>query len=384
MIESPDIPLRLALHRVPGIGPATWARLTEHCGPPEAWSSVAEGVLRPHLSDTQWQGLVKALSADPQRMPGVLQDLEWLSIPGCGVLCSDQPGYPPRLAAIHQPPPLLFVRGDMAVLHAPQLAVVGTRYPTRQALAHCHEFCVDLARRGLVITSGLALGIDAMAHLAALDAGAPTIAVLAHGLDSVYPPRHRPLADRIACHGALVAECPVGVQPRPDSFPRRNRLISGLSLGVWVVEGALQSGSMITAREAMEQGREVFALPGSIRNPLTRGGHRLIRQGAVLVEEPGDIWSELSLPAFREPSPPLAGASEPPSVRAPRRALEPGNTDHPDPALAAVLALLAAQDQSADELTGALGMAVSEVLTRLSLLQLEGRIEVEAGRYRMR
>lgn len=386
MDAAPDIPLRLALHRVPGIGPSTWARLCAHCGPPEAWASAPEGVLRALLSDVQWSALEATLGRDPHRVAGVALDLEWLSAPGRHLLFSDQADYPARLGAIHQPPPLLFVRGDKTVLQVPQLAVVGTRYPTRQALADCHDFCVDLARRGLVITSGLALGIDAMAHQAALEAGSPTIAVLAHGLDTVYPPRHRQLADRIVGCGALVSEFPVGVQPRPDAFPRRNRLISGLSLGVWVVEGALQSGSMITAREAMEQGRDVFALPGSIRNPLTRGCHRLIRQGALLVEQPEDIWSELGLLACHGQAPPLASGSGIVANRAAGTSFSASplvsSADHPDPRLACVLMYLEDDACTVDDIAGALGVSVSETLARLGLLLLEGRVGIESGRYR--
>lgn len=386
MDTAPDIPLRLALHRVPGIGPATWARLCAHCGPPEAWLSAPEDLLRSVLSDTQWRALEATLRMDPCRVGGVALDLEWLSVPGRHLLLSDQADYPSRLAAIHQPPPLLFVRGDKAVLQVPQLAVVGTRYPTRQALADCHDFCVDLSRRGLVITSGLALGIDAMAHQAALETGNPTIAVLAHGLDTVYPPRHRQLADRIADAGALVSEFPVGVQPRPDAFPRRNRLISGLSLGVWVVEGALQSGSMITAREAMEQGRDVFALPGSVRNPLTRGCHRLIRQGALLVEQPEDIWSELGLLACHAQARPMddgSGIAARGKADHSRQAAPlVSRDDHPDPRLASVLAYLEDDACCVDDLAVALGISVPETLACLGRLMIEGRVGIEAGRYR--
>lgn len=386
MDAAPDIPLRLALHRVPGIGPATWARLSEHCGPPEAWASAREGTLRPLLSEVQWTALAATLAMDTHRVAGVALDLEWLSAPGRHLLFSDQADYPSRLKAIHQPPPLLFVCGEKAVLHAPQLAVVGTRYPTRQALADCHDFCVDLARRGLVITSGLALGIDAMAHQAALEVGSPTIAVLAHGLDTVYPPRHRQLAGRIVDSGALVSEFPVGVQPRPDAFPRRNRLISGLSLGVWVVEGALQSGSMITAREAMEQGRDVFALPGSIRNPLTRGCHRLIRQGALLVEQPEDIWSELGLLACHGQALHLASGagvvSNPAMLDSAKASRNDSSANHPDPRLARLLMYLEDDACAVDDIAGALGISVPETLTDLGLLLLEGRVGIQSGRYR--
>jgi DNA processing protein len=382
MTQSLDVALRLALYRTEGIGPAAWARLTAHLGPPENWAAADTAVLRSLLTDLQWRALDRTLSGNPLSVAGVGSDMAWLATPGHHVLWVDRPGYPERLAAIHQPAPLLFVRGDPALLALPQLAVVGTRYPTRHALLDCRDFCLELARRGVVITSGLALGIDAAAHLAALDAGGRTVAVLAHGLDSVYPPRHKPLAGRILSQGALVSEFPVGVQPRPDAFPRRNRLISGLSLGVWVVEGALQSGSMITAREAVEQGREVFALPGSIRNPLTRGCHRLIRQGALLVESPDDIYAELMLlnpPGFAPSVGRAAFGDRLPSAKPGVLAGQAGVTT--EDGMAALLATLSTEYRSANEIADALHLPVGEVLGRLSLLVLEGRVHTESGRY---
>ncbi|HVT34938.1 MAG TPA: DNA-processing protein DprA, partial [Nevskiaceae bacterium] len=203
------------------------------------------------------------------------------------------PRYPATLRGIAQAPAALFYLGDADVLAQPQLAIVGARSATPQGVEDARAFAADLAGRGMVIGSGLALGIDAAAHRGALEAGGYTVAVCATGLDRVYPARHRELAHRIAASGVLISEFPPGVQAIAANFPKRNRLISGLALGVLVVEAALESGSLITARLAVEQGREVFAIPGSIHNPMARGCHALIRQGAKLVERADDILEEL-------------------------------------------------------------------------------------------
>ena len=188
---------------------------------------------------------------------------------------------------------MLHVIGDRRLLSTPQLAIVGSRNPSPMGQENARAFAKSLAGAGLVITSGMALGIDGAAHRGALEAGGKTIAVAGTGLDRVYPSRHRDLAHDIAKHGALVSEYPLGMPPRPENFPVRNRLISGLSLGTLVVEAALRSGSLITARLATEQGREVFAIPGSIHSPQAKGCHALIRQGAKLVESAQDILEEL-------------------------------------------------------------------------------------------
>lgn len=221
-------------------------------------------------------------------------DLDWLA-GGADrhLLALNDPRYPQRLREIEDAPAVLFARGDPELLSLPQLAVVGSRAATPQGRENAHAFSEALAARGLTITSGLAEGVDGAAHEGALAAGGLTIAVCATGLDQVYPARHRSLAHRIAGEGVLVSEFPLGVGPLAHHFPRRNRIISGLSLGVLVVEAAAGSGSLITARLGAEQGREVFAIPGSIHNPQARGCHRLIRQGAKLVESVDDVLEEL-------------------------------------------------------------------------------------------
>ena len=197
------------------------------------------------------------------------------------------------LRQIHTPPPALFVRDDPAVLMSPQLGIVGSRHPSVDGHRLAGDFSASLAVNGITITSGLAQGIDSYAHQGALKAQSSTIAILGNGLGSVYPACNRKLAEDILERGALVSEFPLDCRPIPSNFPRRNRIISGLSMGVLVVEAALKSGSLITARFANEQGREVFAIPGSIHNPMARGCHALIRDGAKLVEQIQDITEEL-------------------------------------------------------------------------------------------
>jgi len=204
------------------------------------------------------------------------------------------PGYPPRLREIADPPAVLFLTGTTAVLSDPQLAIVGSRNPSAGGRDNAFQFAAYLARCGLTITSGLALGIDAEAHRGALSVSMPTIGVLGTGLDIIYPSDNEQLATEIAASGAIVSEFFPGTPPRRDHFPRRNRIISGLANGVLVVEAGLRSGSLITARLAGEQGREVFAIPGSIHNPMARGCHRIIREGAKLVESVDDVLTELA------------------------------------------------------------------------------------------
>lgn len=225
--------------------------------------------------------------------PAAEHETAWLAEPNHHLITLSDPRYPRLLREIPDPPAALYVVGDPDLLSATQLGIVGSRNPTPGGSETAHAFASYLTQSGLTITSGLAMGVDAAAHRGALGAGGKTIAVAGTGLDRVYPARHRELAHEIAAQGALISEFALGTPALAHNFPRRNRIISGLSLGVLVVEAALQSGSLITARLAAEQGREVFAIPGSIHNPLARGCHALIRQGAKLVETAADILEEL-------------------------------------------------------------------------------------------
>jgi DNA processing protein len=356
----------LALQRVAGLGAVGARRLVERYGSPDA--ALAAGVpawRAAGLSEALCQGL-----AEPD-WAGVDQDLAWLEQPAAaprGVVTCRDPRYPPLLAQIAQAPLLLFTVGDTELLRLPQLAIVGARSASAQGSENAQAFATELARRGFSITSGLALGIDAAAHRGALAADGFTIAVCGNGLDRVYPSRNRELAHAIAARGLLVSEFPVGVAPLPEHFPRRNRIISGLALGTLVVEAARESGSLITARLAAEQGREVFAIPGSIHNPLARGCHSLIREGAKLVETVDDILAELApqLPAARAA---MAHGTKP-----------AGEEEAPaDPDQARVLQALGFETLALDHLVARLGLPVERVSAALLGLELAGQVAAGPG-----
>ncbi len=294
-------------------------------------------------------------------------DLKWLEAPNHTIIAADSDDFPELLQQIPGPPTHLYVIGNKDALHLPALAIVGSRNPTSGGRQNAYDFAHHLARCGFCIVSGLAQGIDTAAHEGALDAGATTVAFLGHGIDRVYPARNRELAHRIAVQGALCSEYPLGSPPRREHFPQRNRLISGLSLGTLVVEAANRSGSLISARLASEQGREVFAIPGSIHNPLSRGCHRLIKQGAKLVESADDIVSELG---------PLVGhlmqSAEIPAENA-------AATSHYDSEYEVLLSTLSYDPASADQLAEHSGLTIDQVSSMLLILELEGKIQVQAG-----
>ena len=278
----------LTLCHAPGAGTATIHRLLENFSTPANALKASNGqLLQLGLKQTAINALRNPEETDLAR------DLEWREQPNNHIITCHDPAYPVLLSQLPDPPPLLYVHGSVELLSVPQLAMVGSRNPSRSGQQTAIDFARHLASAGLVITSGLALGIDAASHQGALDVNAPTIAVMGTGLDRVYPARHRELALRIAEQGSLISEFPIGTSPQPGNFPQRNRIISGLALGTLVVEAAIRSGSLISARYALEQGREVFAIPGSIHNPLARGCHHLIRQGAKLVETAEDVIDEL-------------------------------------------------------------------------------------------
>jgi DNA processing protein len=306
--------------------------------------------------------------------PGyTVDENEWLRDDDHHVVRLGHDAYPELLAGITGPASQLFVIGDPEILHLPALAIVGSRNPTKGGAQNAFEFARHLGETGFCIVSGLAQGIDAAAHRGALAAGAPTVAILGHGIDRVYPASNRELARDIARHGALVSEFPLGTAPNRALFPQRNRLISGLSLGTLVVEAARRSGSLITARLAAEQGREVFAIPGSIHNPLSRGCHQLIRQGAKLVEAADDIVAELA---------PLAGhlLQAIDASAAPGRAL--AGPAEPDGEYVKLLEAIGHDPVRTDELVERSGLTIEEVSSMLLILELEGKIEkLSGGRY---
>lgn len=301
----------LTVWRLPGVGPQLFGQLKLRFGTlAKLFSFDQQQLIQAGLSETAASALknihLDALAGGAKHssdlktsnalMAEVEKDLLWLEQPNKHLLTIDDAEYPDFLKAIYTPPPLLFVNGNPEILKDTQIGVVGSRNASRIGEDNTRAFVRYLVDQGLSITSGLALGIDGIAHQAALDAGGKTLAVVANGLDQIYPKKHLKLAQAIIdAGGAVISEFPTAISPRPQYFPRRNRIISGLSQGVLVVEAALKSGSLITARYAMEQGREVFAIPGSIHNPLSKGCHALIKQGAALVESGEDILSELQL-----------------------------------------------------------------------------------------
>lgn len=294
----------LALNRIPELGPVSQRMLLEKAGGMQSLFSLSPAVLHTllaHEQATLWLDYREG-RADSALRQHAMRDLEKSLEAGAVIVHAEDQDYPALLAQTHSAPTLLYVRGEVGNLHLPQLALVGSRNASAGGLDLAKEFSMALAMHGLAITSGLALGIDGAAHRGAIHAGGKTIAVIATGIDETYPRRHTKLADDIiASGGTVITEFAPQSPPAAQNFPRRNRIISGLSLGALVIEAGLQSGSLITARYANEQGREVFALPGSVRSVFHRGCHALIRQGAKLVETTQDIVDELAgLLAFKQ------------------------------------------------------------------------------------
>ena len=307
-------------------------------------------------------------------------DLHWLSRANHHLLCWDSDAYPPLLRRIPSPPAALFVDGDPEILWQPQIAVIGSRNPTAGGRDHARAFSTEFCRSGITVTSGLASGIDSAAHDAALASGGQTIAVTGTGLDIVYPASGKQLAERISRAGALVSEFPPGSPPLRSHFPSRNRIISGLSLGVLVIEAGLNSGTLITARQAAEQGRDVFALPGSLHNPMVKGCHRLIREGARLVETVGDVMSEL-VPLASALASELQSRINSPATQEDSKEETDSNIPD-DPEYRELLAALKFDPRSVDELVALTGLPVQSVSSMLLMLELKGLIEVHSsGRY---
>lgn len=280
------------LTRIPGVGGATQRALLKRFGSPETVfetdiGTLSEIVPRPVASVLRSQDCSEEIEAV----------CRWTEEPGNRILTLADADYPGRLLETADPPTLLYAKGRVELLSAPAVAIVGSRNPTPQGAKDAEVFAETLAASGVTVVSGLAAGIDAAAHRGGLKGKGSTVAVIGTGADRVYPARNHELAQRIASDGVLVSEFPLGTPAVGSNFPRRNRIISGLAIGVLVVEAAMRSGSLITARLAGEQGRDVFAIPGSIHSPLSKGCHRLIKEGAKLVEAAEDILCELGMAA---------------------------------------------------------------------------------------
>jgi DNA processing protein len=294
----------------------------------------------------------------------------WVAASGARVIHRGDAGFPAQLAALADPPPRLFALGNCDLLHAAQVAVVGSRHPTAAGRSLAARIAGDLARHGLVITSGLARGIDAAAHEAALAAGGRTIAVCGTGLDICYPTQHRTLFERIAREGLVLSEFAPGTPPRATHFPQRNRIISGLSRGVVVIEAAANSGSLITARHALSQGREVFAVPGSPLNPLAAGCLSLIRQGAALVRDAADVLPEIgiSIEGNLQADQSVDHTNNPPD-----------KTPRLDKEYEMLLDALGFEPSTVDDLVERTGLGPGSVASMLLILELEGRVETRPG-----
>jgi DNA processing protein len=347
----------LRLERTSGVGPRGALALLGAFGSLDAIFAADLAALCAHVSPAQARAILQPASLDTARL--VEATLRWLDAPGRHVLALGEPGYPALLANIPDPPLLLYINGCVELLATPGLAIVGSRNASTQGKANAQAFAEALSGAGLCIVSGLALGIDTAAHEGALRGQGRTIAVIGTGPDLVYPARNRALSERIAREGCIVSEYPVGTPPLPSNFPKRNRIISGLAAGVLVVEAAAQSGSLITARQAAEQGRDVFAIPGSIHAALSKGCHILIREGAKLVDGAADVLEAMALSPLARP------ACACPSAQA--QAQSAGD--------AALLAALGHDPVEPDALLATLGCTPGELGTRLLLLELAGMVE---------
>jgi DNA processing protein len=354
----------MRLIQTPGLGAKSALELLQHFG---SATAICNASARQLKGAGLGEKAIRALGeVDEARIE---EGLQWLQQQrDHHLLTIDDSRYPELLRQIPDPPAWLFLKGDLDLLSHPQLAIVGSRNPTRGGIDNARRFAHHLASQGLGISSGLASGIDGAAHDGALAADGITIAVVATGLDRVYPASNRELAHRIAEKGLLVSEFPPGTLPRAGHFPSRNRIISGVSLGVLVVEAAEKSGSLITARLASEQSREVFAIPGSIHNPMARGCHRLIRQGAKLVEKAEDILEELA---------PWLGQDEPPAGDAMQHP-QPGDPQL-DEDYKHLLGVLGYDPVSIDEIIHQSGLTAEEVSSMLLLLELQGHVESLSG-----
>jgi len=360
-LHPEELSYSLALLRVPRIGPRSFKALVARFGSARQVFAAGSGEMAGLGLGRETLAWLK--NPDWGR---VELDLRWLESPENHCLSLRDEAYPQSLREIADPPPLLFVRGEADILPSQQLALVGSRNPSASGERHARAFARALVEAGLTVTSGLALGIDAAAHWGAVEGGGLTVAVAGTGLDQTYPRSHQKLAEAILTHGGvLVSEFPTGTPPQAANFPRRNRIISGLSLGVLVVEAALRSGSLITARMALEQGREVFAIPGSIDDPLARGCNSLIKQGAKLVETVEDILDELS----------IARVPEIPDVA---RQSTGGELD---PELSALLKYIAYAPTSVDTLVAATGNTPEAIASLLLVLELQGHIASAEGGY---
>lgn len=363
-VSDAEVAASIGLSLLPGVGPRTVRRWLEQTGSAEAAWRMLPVLIGPRATADEVLAAWKSLA--PEALLARAREQ------GLTVLTRRALRYPAGLQAIPDPPIALFVRGEIG--DDPAVAIVGARRATPYGRAAAERLAADLALAGVCVVSGLARGIDGAAHQAALDAGGRTIAILGCGLDQVYPREHRRLAEAVAARGALVSEFPPGVPPLPHHFPRRNRLISGMAMGVVVVEGAEDSGTLVTVDYALDQGREVFAVPGSIFSPKSRAPHNLLRQGARLVESAGDVLEELGLSGDARRATPGTSAGPVPDARGPRS----------DDEGACLLALLDTGPRPLDELMEESALPPARVAALVTVLEVRGLIQTLPGQMVMR
>ncbi len=367
----------LILHYLPYLGPSRLKELLTYYEKPEAILKAKPEQLRDVLHPKTYPTLLDFYRhrTHSQVVKTIQADLQKLDKVGGWLLTLGDENYPQLLKNIDDPPAVIFGRGNLQALHLPQVALIGSRNSTRQGLTIAYDYASELSTNGFAITSGLAYGIDAASHSGCLSASGKTIAVLGSGVDNIYPAGNRKLASQILQQGgAIISEYPPGTAPRPGNFPRRNRIISGLSLGVLVVEAAMKSGSLITARVAAEQNREVFALPGSIHNPLSKGCHQLIKNGATLVETAGDVVEQLGgILAFKKEE--LTVTKKEGEQKGEQE------QEQADIELTGLMKILGFSPCSMDELISISGQSAADVASELLDLELEGVVEQVPGGY---
>lgn len=363
-----DLLAEVRLSTVRGVGPRTRVRLIEAFGDATAVLGAGSQQLQSVRGVGRTIASAIGKAPDPASAEQMLQEAE---AAGIRVLTPATEEYPAGLREIHDPPAVLYCRGRILPQDLRAVAIVGTRRATRYGLRQTEQLARGLAEAGVTVVSGLARGVDGAAHRAALEAGGRTLAALAGGLSRIYPPEHASLADQVAQRGALLAESPPPMAPMSGSFPQRNRIISGLSLGVLVIEAAERSGALITARHAAEQGRDAFALPGPIDSPQSRGCHRLIQEGAKLVTSIDDLLEEIDcLAALRAPAMPARPVPESPPMKP--------AIDWPEPE-GSLLAAIGVEATSVDALVDETGLPVERVLASLSRLEAGGAVRRLSG-----
>jgi DNA processing protein len=356
-MSAPTLPWFLVFARIRGVGPVRLRKLTKFFGSLEtAWRADAFDLVRAGMDEKSVGAIMVAQrDLDPER------ELAGVRAAGLQALCWDDDEYPALLRHLHDPPPVLFVRGALGLADCAAVAIVGTRKATSYGRDVATMLAGDLARRGVTVVSGLARGIDAIAHEAALAAGGRTVAVLGCGAEQVYPPQHADLAARIAANGAIVSDYPVGAPPEPANFPPRNRIISGLSLGTAVIEADVRSGALITAEFAVEQGRDVFAVPGNIFSPTSRGTNRLLANGAIPFLDTTSMLEHLNLQH--------SGARHTSDPEAPVVIDEPIGS-----AAQSLLLRMTHEPTPIDDLVREMGLPADQVSALLVLLELRGAV----------